>query len=328
MVDTDKIGVTLRLVYILEMPSELDDLAFRESVFAWLRLRMLTQEAFSRSELSEFLFQGETHRLVGTQTGIWRAKKFSDAAISILTAYVPEGSKRPYEDAVGPDGLLRYKYRGTDPMLADNRWLRAAMHRHLPLVWLIGIGKLPGTDTQVFRPQFPVWIVAEEPDQHQFVVAVDELQELLPADADPHTVEITRKYNTRLITSRVHQPLFRSAVLQSYERRCAVCRLPFAELLDAAHIRPDSEGGEARVSNGLALCKIHHGAFDTNLIGISPDYVVHVKESVLETFDGPTLQHSMKEMHKERLRQIPRQRSQRPDQELLAERFDQFNQVA
>ena len=137
-------------------------------------------------------------------------------------------------------------------------------------------------------------------------------------------MEITRRYNSRLVLTRHHQPLFRSAVLHAYERRCAVCRLPFAELLDAAHIQADARGGAARVSNGLSLCKIHHGAFDANLIGISPDYVVHVKASVLETFDGPTLQHSIKEMNGESLRQLPKAKAERPDRELLAERFEAF----
>lgn len=103
-----------------------------------------------------------------------------------------------------------------------------------------------------------------------------------------------------------------------------MCKLPFTELLDAAHILEDSAGGLPRVSNGLALCKIHHGAFDANIIGISPDYVVHVKEAVLPTFDGPTLQHSIKEMNGERLRKIPNNRTERPDRDLLAARFDRF----
>lgn len=310
------------------MPSELDDLVFRESVFAWLRVGMLTQEAFSRDDLSQFYFGGRRHRLVGTQTGIWRVKAESDAAISILTSYSPDETMRPYEDAVGDDGLLRYKWRGSNPRLADNVWLRIAMERHLPLVWFIGIGYQPGTHTQVFKPQFPVWLVAEEPEQQQFVVAVEASQKALASDATSEVIEITRRYNDRVVQQRLHQPLFRSAVIYAYERRCAVCRLPFAELLDAAHIQSDSGGGAARVSNGLALCKIHHGAFDTNIIGISPDYVVHVKESVLATFDGPTLQHAIKEMNGERLRQLPRSRVERPDRDLLATRFESFNQAS
>ena len=306
----------------------LDDQVFRESAFAWLRARMLTADGFTRDELSAFPFEGREYRLVGTQTGIWRVKEKSAAAISILTSYSPDGGRRPYDDGVGADGLLRYKWRGNDPNLADNVWLRRAMQLELPLVWFIGIGYRPGTHTQVFRPEFPVWLVAEEPDQQQFAVAVEAGQRALPADADAHAIDITKRYNERVVLTRHHQPLFRSAVLLAYERRCAVCRLPFAELLDAAHIQGDAAGGAARVSNGLSLCKIHHGAFDADIIGISPDYVVHVRQSVLETFDGPTLQHSIKAMDGEALRQLPRTRAERPDRDLLAERYERFGRAS
>jgi putative restriction endonuclease len=160
-----------------------DDMFFREAVFAWLRARMLTQDVFTRDELSAFEFNGRRHRLVGSMTGIWRIKEHSPAAISILTAYRPDGHRRPYEDAIGDDELLRYKWRGTNPNQADNVWLRTAMQLHLPLVWFIGVGTRPGTNTQVFVPQFPVYLMAEEPDQHQFVVAL-EGQRAMPAAAD------------------------------------------------------------------------------------------------------------------------------------------------
>ena len=117
-------------------------------------------------------------------------------------------------------------------------------------------------------------------------------------------------------------------MIRAYERQCAVCKLPFTELLDAAHIRSDSAGGLPLVSNGLALCKIHHGAFDANIIGISPDYIVKVKESVLQTCDGPTLQHAIKEMDGERVRKVPTARDERPDKEALAERFHSFRQAS
>jgi putative restriction endonuclease len=191
---------------------------------------------------------------------------------------------------------LRYKWRGTDPDHADNRALRHAMQQQLPLVWFVGVGYVPGTKTQLYVPRFPVWLIAEEPELHQFVVAVEEGQRTIPLGADTTVIDITRRYNERMVMVRYHQPLFRSIVLHAYERRCAICGLPFSELLDAAHIKADAAEGPARVSNGLALCKIHHGAFDANIIGISPDYVVKVKDSVLKTFDGPTLQHSIKEM--------------------------------
>lgn len=69
-------------------------------------------------------------RLVGTQTGIWKPRQLS-AALSILTGYYTDEARRPYEDGLGPDELLRYKWRGTDPDMADNRWLRDAMEAGL-----------------------------------------------------------------------------------------------------------------------------------------------------------------------------------------------------
>ncbi len=153
---------------------------------------------------------------------------------------------------------------------------------------------------------------------------MEEGQRALPAGSSGEVVDIARRYNERIVRTRHHQPLFRSAVIYAYQRRCAVCRLPFAELLDAAHVKADADGGAANVTNGLALCKIHHGPFDVNILGISPDYVVHVRQSVLETFDGPTLQHAIKEMNGEHLRQLPAARGERPDRDLLAERFETF----
>ena len=50
-----------------------------------------------------------------------------------------------------------------------------------------------------------------------------------------------------------------------------------AELLDAAHIVPDADEGEPVIPNGLALCKLHHAAFDRYFLGVRPDYVLQVR---------------------------------------------------
>jgi putative restriction endonuclease len=304
-----------------------DDLAFRESVFRWLSDQLQERQALSRDDLSRFPIFGQTYRLVAPQQGIWRVKEYSDAAISILTSYAPNPNRRPYEDSVGEDGLLRYKWRGIDPSHYDNVFLRKAMQRQLPLVWFVGIGYAPGTQIQLFIPQFPVWLIAEEPEQHQFVVAVEEGQRV-PSLNDPTEIrEIRKRYNHQLVKVRHHQPLFRAAVIHAYERKCAVCGLPFAELLEAAHIRPDAKGGAAIVTNGISLCRIHHGAYDTNIMGIAPDLTIHVRPSVLETNDGPTLQHSIKGVDGQSLRQLPRSRNEHPDRDLLEERFVEFERA-
>ena len=296
---------------------------FREAAFAWLRARMLVTPVFSRDDLAAVQILGRTVRLVSTQTGIWKPREFA-AALSIVTGYYSDGAARPYADGIGSDELLRYKWRGTEPLHADNRALRAAMEEQVPLIWLVGVGYKPGTHTQVFQPVFPVWLIAEEPELQQFVVALDAGQLELIEHGRVHVSGIERRYNLVTARQRLHQPLFRARVLHAYSRRCAICRLPFAELLDAAHIKSDSQGGSAAVSNGLALCRIHHGAFDTNILGITPDYQVAIKDSVLDTFDGPTLQHALKEMHGSTLAHLPTHRSELPDRSLLDERYQSF----
>jgi len=304
------------------MSDDVDDFAFRESAFAWLRAQLLIKPALSRDDLSHFPFQEREYRLLGPYTGIWKPKELS-SAVAISTAFVLDESKRPYQDEIGSDGMLRYKWRGTDKDHADNVALRRAMERGDQLIWFIGVG-YEGKSTQVYEPRFPVRLVAEEPNEHQFVVSLDEGQMYLPDNAEPQIRAIAKKYNEQVVKVRYHQPLFRAEVLQAYQQKCAVCGLPFTKLLEAAHIKPDAEGGSASVTNGIALCKIHHGAFDANLLGISPKYVVKIHKSVLATNDGPTLQHSLKEMDGKDLRQLPAHKVQMPDPGLLAERFEAF----
>lgn len=306
------------------MLDDAEEIELRESAFAWIRARQIKTPFFTREDLAKFPYGGKTYRLIGPQTGIWKIAALSDSAIAISTAYVPDGQPRPYEDGEGPDGLQRYKWRGTDPNQSDNRALRNAMQRNLPLLWLVGIGYVPGTQTQLFDVRFPVYLLGEEPGEMQFVVGFEANQKALDLNPTQEQFEIAKRYNERIVKARYHQPIFRARVIHAYEERCAVCRLPFVELLDAAHIKPDSEGGPAHITNGLALCKIHHGAYDSNLIGISSEYRVHVKDEVLATFDGPTLQHSIKEMNGETLRQLPSSKAQRPDRDFLSERFEAF----
>ena len=307
------------------MFSDLDERAFRESAFAWLRARILIKPALSREDLSHFIFQGREFRLLGPYTGIWKPKEMS-SAVAFSTGFYSDENKRPYHDHMGSDGMLRYKWQGDDANHADQVALRTAMQRGDDLIYFVGVGY--EGNRQVYDPVFPVRLVAEEPDQQQFVVSLGAEQSYAGADASAQVIEIAKKYNERLVKTRLHQPVFRTQVRLAYEYRCAVCRLPFVELLDAAHIKSDADGGAAIVTNGLALCKIHHGAFDANLMGISPDYKISIRQSVLETFDGPTLQHSLKEMDGEKLRQLPPRKEQLPDSDLLAERFEEFNKAS
>ena len=128
-----------------------------------------------------------------------------------------------------------------------------------------------------------------------------------------------------LTRKRLHQPVFRAQVLRAYETRCAVCALHHSQLLDAAHITQDrAPSGLPLVSNGLSLCKIHHAAYDGNILGIRPDYVVEVRQAVLIETDGPMLRHGIQALHMQKLRCLPKARRDRPDPERLDERWERF----
>ena len=117
-------------------------------------------------------------------------------------------------------------------------------------------------------------------------------------------------------------------MLSAYKDQCALCRLRHRELLDAAHIIPDSEpDGKPIVKNGIALCKLHHAAFDNFFIGIRPDFKVVVRPDVLEETDGPMLRHGLQGLHDTRML-IPRKIDFRPNAGLLERRWERFAAIA
>jgi putative restriction endonuclease len=222
---------------------------------------------------------------------------------------------------MGPDGFLRYQWRGTDPQHPDNRALRQAMQQGVPLIWFRGVA--PAT----YHAVFPVWLVAEEPEWHQFVVSLDAESARLRAELTLDDPELVRAYAERVAKVRLHQPLFRQRVLFAYDNQCSICRLRHTRLLDAAHVLADSEGGAPVVTNGIAMCKIHHAAYDVDIFGISPDYKVGVRADVLAEIDGPTLRYTLQEINGSKI-QLPSRATARPNQELLARRWQRFQEAS
>jgi putative restriction endonuclease len=74
------------------------------------------------------------------------------------------------------------------------------------------------------------------------------------------------------------------------------------------------------------LCKIHHAAYDENILGISPDYVVHINSDVLTEIDGPMLKYGLQHMDRRTL-WVPKRAVDKPDKDRLAARFDEFKRV-
>lgn len=293
------------------------DLALRREAMAWLSLRTNDGlDALTSEEIKDFRFRGEPIPLMDAQRGI-RKPAVLDTALSFRTVYRPEGADRPYEDSQGPDGLIRYKYRGSDPQHPENRALRAAMNSQLPLIWFFGVA--PG----VYHAAFPVFIVGEHQAGLEFLVDAVAGGALQPGSQLEDTL---KRYITVETRRRLHQPIFRAAVMHAYRTRCAVCALGHSQLLDAAHLVPDrEEAGVAAVRNGLAMCKIHHAALDSHILGIRPDLVVQIREDLLHEIDGPMLKHGLQELHGGRLMVVPDARRDRPAQDLLEAAYMRFH---
>jgi putative restriction endonuclease len=305
-------------------PEELDA-TVRARAFAFLdELSLRCGQSLPRDLLLEgFAFEGQRVPLLGPQ-GIFKPAvlpKSLGVPLSITTAPPVEGKPRPYEDSVDDSGLIRYRYRGTDPQHHENVGLRKAMWRRMPLVYFFGLmeGK--------YAAAWPSFIVGDNPGSLTFTVAVDD-RRMITADPDvvaEDEAKGRRAYITTVTQQRLHQASFRERVLVAYRECCAVCHLGHRELLDAAHILDDKDPqGEPWVSNGLALCKIHHAAFDKNIMGIDPDCIIRIREDILNEVDGPMLEHGLQRLHEKPLVVVPASRHLRPNRDFLARRYEDF----
>ena len=79
--------------------------------------------------------------------------------------------------------------------------------------------------------------------------------------------------------------------------------------------------------NGLSLCKIHHAAYDVNLLGVRPDLMIEVAPHLMTEADGPMLTHGLQAMNGARLL-IPRERVAQPDPERLDHRYRRFREAS
>lgn len=265
----------------------------------------------TRDELTPFLVDRDLSlRLIDSSRGIWNPRELQ-ATLSVISD--PRGVYNDRDDRVG--GLFRYSYRSGSTE-GDNRKLRRAFELSLPIILLRKIA------TGLFMPVFPVYVVGDDLPAREFVLALDEGLRLVSDPKDPTPIE--REYAVRVARQRLHQPEFRVRVMRAYEMRCTVCALRRSELLDASHIIGDgADGGEPVVPNGLSLCKIHHAAYDRNLLGITGDGEVEINAGLLDEVDGPMLQHGLQEMHGRAISQ-PRRRIDRPDRDRLDARHRAF----
>ena len=235
-----------------------------------------------------FTFQGRRVSFGSFFSGIHRPKELhGPAALALVTAPPKDGRPAPYEDTFD-ERSGRFSYRFRD---AGSQSLQALAQAE--------------ADNRKLT------------EAHRLGVPVIYFRGIAPG-----------QYSPREAAYRLHQHHFRRVVLLAYRTRCTICSLREAALLQAAHIVEDRDPmGGATVVNGLALCAIHHLAYDRNLLGIDPDGLVHIHARLLDEIDGPMLKNGLQHFHGEPIRQ-PSRRENRPDRERLEIRFEAFRRAA
>jgi putative restriction endonuclease len=263
-----------------------------------------------------FSVEGVRIPLVAMQ-GIFKPRALELPLTLRTTAPRPE-QPPPYEDDwTGEE--LRYAFRKDDARgRGENALLRRALDGQVPLIYLLGV------EEGRYLPVAPVYVTDHDPGERMVTLSgAPAGLAVLTGEPEP------RRYQVREVRTRLHQARFRHRVLTAYSSSCTLCRLRRPELVDASHIVPDAEeAGVPVVANGLALCRIHHAAYDADLVGIRPDLGVEVNREVLDEVDGPMLRVGLQDLHGQRLAVLPRRPAERPDPARLEVRYARFRSVA
>lgn len=303
-----------------------DDTRMRLAAFDHVRRLTETHDQLTAAMLRQgFHFEGARVPLINPQRGIFKPRQMR-FLLSIKTVVPKRGGRIWYDDQrevhrqiYQGDETVDYAFMGPDPDAADNRWLREALEHRVPVIYFLGVA--PG----LYQALIPTFISGWDAASLKASIAFG-LPERDDLPLPPTAAE--RRYALRVAKQRLHQASFREAVITAYSGRCALSGLREHRLLDAAHIAPDKDEqlGQPIVPNGLPLSKIHHAAFDADLIGIDPDYRVHVSDRLLEQRDGPMLE-ALKQLQGSALH-LPLRAGNRPDRERLAARFERFRAAA
>lgn len=114
---------------------------------------------------------------------------------------------------------------------------------------------------------------------------LNSLEGLSDAKIDTVTNSKRRKV-LRQIATNYRSAKFRGQVLDAYAHACAFCGVQLS-LIDAAHILPVSAPDSTdEIENGIALCKLHHYAYDANLLSFNERYEIQVSATRLRHLKG------------------------------------------
>lgn len=291
-----------------------EELALREDLIDAVMAKAEDGDGMlSRKELGNFEYAGQQVRVIDLQGGIWNPGASWNLGGELrATLSINTTNSGRYSDQELFGGLWRYDYQAGGTA-GKNTKMRKAMELQVPILWFVQ------QDSGRYVP-YKVFIIQDFPSDGYCLISPD----LSLANAMRSESVIERRYAQRLMKQRLHQPAFRAKVINAYKTKCAICQLGHGKLLDAAHITPDSdESSSTSVRNGISLCKIHHAAYDINILGIDANYKIHIRPDILAESDGPMLEHGIKEMNEKSLL-VPNAKEEQPDRDRLDSRFTNY----
>ena len=159
---------------------------------------------------------------------------------------------------------------------------------------------LVAAEPSLYEPIFPCYVVGDDPAELAFFLLADARRDIVSAgNEDPPATMPLKAYATRLVKQRLHQERFRHPRVGGLS--AAMRDVPAQTNTSAGGVahpaRPGLCGGTRRSRMGLALCRIHHGAYDVGILGIDPECRIHLRQDVLDERDGPMLLDGLQEMH-------------------------------
>lgn len=299
----------------------MDDAQIRAAAFVELKKRVqLHGQCLPWSEvIRTFRVGTEEVYIANRARGIFKPRQMARGVLSVKSTLPRVGRARRYIDDRMGDDLLLYSFQGTNPNLPDNQRLREAYEDQTPFIYFHGV------TSARYEALWPAYISKWLPNELKVEIQIGAFS--FGSETSSVVKDDERRYSTHLAKQRIHQSAFREMVLDAYGNRCSLSGLPVRTLLDAAHIYPDGhDRGFPNVNNGIAMSKLHHAAYDSNLIGIDVDGRIEVSERVFIQNDGPLLEEGLKALRGTKMR-FPSDPTLKPDRDGLAFRFEEFLSV-
>lgn len=200
-----------------------EDAALRQAAFEHVRRLAESHDHLTAADLQPgFAFRGQRIPLINPQRGIFKPRQMQ-FLLSIKTVFPRPGARVWYDDQrevhrqiFEGDETVDYAFMGQDANAPDNRWLREAMERQVPVIYFLGIA--PGR----YQAILPIFIVGWDRQGLKARIAFGVAEEdtlVVPETA------VERRYALRAVKQRLHQASFREAVITAYNGRCALSGL-------------------------------------------------------------------------------------------------------